>query len=134
MPRAYPREEHLKGDAFGQAQALLTNIRLGWYGLPGTNSVVYLAHSQVTKKKVFIPLPPSHKKGPKFALQLYFAICYNTTANIRHLCQKITFLIYHRCLILSIVENMNNVYMSITPLTCRGQCYTHFSSVIYKFS
>ncbi len=31
---AYPRVEHLKG-------ALPTNIRLGWKGLPGTNTLAY---------------------------------------------------------------------------------------------
>jgi hypothetical protein len=31
--------------------ALLTNIKLGWKRLLGTNSLAYLAHSKVTKKK-----------------------------------------------------------------------------------
>jgi hypothetical protein len=38
--------------------ALLTIIRLGWIGLPGTNTVAYLAHSLNTKKKSFITLAP----------------------------------------------------------------------------
>jgi len=40
-PGAYPREEHLKVVSLGQAPALLANIRLGWKGLPGTNTLAY---------------------------------------------------------------------------------------------
>ncbi len=35
---AYPRVERLKGLSIGQDPSLLTNIRLGWKGLPGTNN------------------------------------------------------------------------------------------------
>ncbi len=38
---AYPRVEHLKGAYFMKAPALPTNIRLGWNGLPGTNTLTY---------------------------------------------------------------------------------------------
>ncbi len=33
---------------------LLANIRLGWKGLPGTNTLTYLATFSVPKKKSFI--------------------------------------------------------------------------------
>jgi hypothetical protein len=38
---AYPSEVYLP-----------TNIRLGWIGLPGTNTLAYWAHLLVTKKKL----------------------------------------------------------------------------------
>jgi hypothetical protein len=40
-PGAYPRVEHLKDASLGKALALLTNIRLGWIGFPGTNTLAY---------------------------------------------------------------------------------------------
>jgi hypothetical protein len=40
-PRAYPREDHLKGSPIGQAPALATSIILGWKGLPGENALAY---------------------------------------------------------------------------------------------
>jgi hypothetical protein len=33
--------EHLKGASLGQALALPANIRLGWKGFPGTNTLAY---------------------------------------------------------------------------------------------
>jgi hypothetical protein len=57
-PEAYFRETHLKGASLGQAPALLTNIRLGWKGLPGTNTLAYYEHSQLTDVKRFITLDP----------------------------------------------------------------------------
>jgi hypothetical protein len=33
--------ERLDGASLGQALALLTNIRQGWKGLPGTNTIAY---------------------------------------------------------------------------------------------
>ncbi len=38
-PGAYPRMEHLRGASLGKAPALLTSSRLGWKGLPRTNSL-----------------------------------------------------------------------------------------------
>jgi hypothetical protein len=38
---AYPRVEHLKGASLGQAPGLPANIRLGWRGLLGTNTLAY---------------------------------------------------------------------------------------------
>jgi hypothetical protein len=40
-PGAYPSMEHLKGTSLGYAWALLGNIRLGWKGLPGTNTIAF---------------------------------------------------------------------------------------------
>ncbi len=37
-----------------QASALLTNIRLAWKGLRGTNTLAYFAATSVTKKKSLI--------------------------------------------------------------------------------
>jgi len=41
MAGAYPRVEHL----IGTSLILLANIRLGWKGLPGTNSKAYYKHA-----------------------------------------------------------------------------------------
>ncbi len=38
--------------------ALPTNIRLGWRGLPGTNTLVYYEHSSITTAKSFITSGP----------------------------------------------------------------------------
>jgi hypothetical protein len=40
-PGAYPRVEHLKVASHGKTLALSANIRLGWKGLPGTNTLAY---------------------------------------------------------------------------------------------
>jgi predicted small integral membrane protein len=40
-PGAYPRVEHLKGPSLRLALALSANIRLGWKGLSGTNTLAY---------------------------------------------------------------------------------------------
>jgi hypothetical protein len=54
--------EHLKGASLGQALILTTNIRLGWKGLPGINTLAYLTGASVAKKQVFEILKP----GPNF--------------------------------------------------------------------
>jgi hypothetical protein len=36
-----PIVEHLKGASLGTALSFLSNIRLGWKSLPGTNSLAY---------------------------------------------------------------------------------------------
>jgi hypothetical protein len=38
---AYPRVEHLKGASLVYPPVLSTNIRLGWRGLLGTNTLAY---------------------------------------------------------------------------------------------
>jgi hypothetical protein len=44
-PEAYPRGESLKGTLLEYAPALPANIRLGWRGLPKTNTLAYCKHS-----------------------------------------------------------------------------------------
>jgi len=44
-PGFYPKVEHLKGYSMGLAPALLTNIRLGWKGFPGANTLAYCENS-----------------------------------------------------------------------------------------
>ncbi len=41
---AYPRLKHLKSASLRKARSLLTNVRLGWKGLPGTNSLANYEH------------------------------------------------------------------------------------------
>jgi hypothetical protein len=48
---AYLRGEHLKGASLGYATALPANIRLGFKGLPGPNTLAYLSIKSVSKKK-----------------------------------------------------------------------------------
>ncbi len=42
--RAYSRVEHILGTSPRQPLAMLTNIRLGWKGQPGTNTLAYYKH------------------------------------------------------------------------------------------
>jgi hypothetical protein len=44
-PGAYPRVKHLKDAALRYAPALPANKRLGWKGLPRTNTLAYYEHS-----------------------------------------------------------------------------------------
>jgi hypothetical protein len=51
--------EHLKeAPLYVRLLALPTNIRLGWKGLPGTNTLAYYEYSYITDVKVFIILGP----------------------------------------------------------------------------
>ncbi len=50
--------EHLKEVSFGQALALLRNNRLCWLGLPGTNTLTFNEHLQITAVKSFITSAP----------------------------------------------------------------------------
>jgi hypothetical protein len=70
-PGAYPRVEHLKGASLGWAPALLANIRLGWKGFPGTNTLAYYEKSKLTAVKSFITLAT----WPK-VIKLFTAIIY----------------------------------------------------------
>ena len=51
---AYPRVENMKGVSLGKALALPANIRLGWKGLPGTNTLAYYQKAYLTAVKSFI--------------------------------------------------------------------------------
>jgi hypothetical protein len=53
---AYPGRESLHGASLGLALVSVIDVRPGWKGLPGTNSVPYLASSSVMKKVIFITL------------------------------------------------------------------------------
>ncbi len=46
----------------GQALALLTNIRLGWKGLPVTNTPVYFGHRRREKKSFLKHWTGQHEK------------------------------------------------------------------------
>jgi hypothetical protein len=49
---SYPNEEPFR------LQALPTNIRLGWKGMPGTNTLAHYEHSYIMAAKSFITLGP----------------------------------------------------------------------------
>jgi hypothetical protein len=61
--------EQLKGASLSSALALLENIGLGWKGLPGTNTLAYYKHSQITAVKSFITMGSSVDDN---AIKLYF--------------------------------------------------------------
>ncbi len=46
--------EHLKSAALGEASDLPANIRLGWRGLPVTNTLAYYKNLQITAIISFI--------------------------------------------------------------------------------
>ncbi len=51
--------KHFSGaPLYGRLQALPTNIRLGWKGLPETNALAYYEKAQLTAVKCFITLAP----------------------------------------------------------------------------
>jgi hypothetical protein len=56
--------EHLKAPTLhGRLLALPTNIRLGWKGLPWTNTLAYYSNSKIRDVKVFIIFDPSLMVG-----------------------------------------------------------------------
>ncbi len=59
---AYPRVEHLEDASLGWAPALPAIIRLGWKGLPETNTLAYYESSQITDRKGFKILTPDYSK------------------------------------------------------------------------
>jgi hypothetical protein len=50
--------EHLKGVLLEKSLALPANIRLGWRGLPGTNTLAYYENPEITVEKSLIVLTP----------------------------------------------------------------------------
>jgi hypothetical protein len=48
--KGLPRINIKGASILGRLLALLTNIRLGWKGLPGTTNLAYWAHVQVSMK------------------------------------------------------------------------------------
>jgi len=46
------------GEAGAYFQALPANIRLGWKGLPGTNTLAFYEHSSIAEANSFITLRP----------------------------------------------------------------------------
>jgi hypothetical protein len=56
--------KHLSGAPFwGRLLASLTNNRLGWKGLPGTNAPAYYENSKITATEGFIGLTPDGEDG-----------------------------------------------------------------------
>jgi hypothetical protein len=50
--------EHLKDTSLSQVLASVTDIRIGWRGLPGTNTVAYYENTSITNVKSFIIFSP----------------------------------------------------------------------------
>jgi hypothetical protein len=50
---AYLRVEHMKGVSLGQTPPSLTNIRLGWKGLPGKNTSLLQKSVNYSRKKFY---------------------------------------------------------------------------------
>ncbi len=57
-PEAYPRVEYLKGASPSWALFFLTNIRLSWKELPGTNTLAFYEYSEILDTKSFRTLDP----------------------------------------------------------------------------
>ncbi len=52
----------------------LTNFKLGWKAMPGTNTLTYYKHSQITAAKSFIRLAPG-----ACTIKLFTAVIYGFT-------------------------------------------------------
>ncbi len=61
MAGAYPSKAPFICFTLGWAPCLNTNIRLGWKGLPGTNTLAYYENSSITAVKGFITLAPGSR-------------------------------------------------------------------------
>ena len=55
---AYPSEQPFRCSTLGSAPALPANIRQGWKGLLGTNTLAYYENLYITAVKSFIGLDP----------------------------------------------------------------------------
>ncbi len=66
-PGAYPIVLHHKGSSI---PALQTDIRLGWKGLPWTNTIGYYENSLITAVKSFITFGPGRNKLEGLSLPL----------------------------------------------------------------
>ncbi len=58
---AYPRVDYLKGASLGQALALPATTRLGWKGLPRTNTLVYYRNPKIMAIISFMIQAPAHE-------------------------------------------------------------------------
>jgi hypothetical protein len=67
---AYTRVEHLKGPSFRSALALFANIRLGWKGLPGTNTLAHYEKSVNYGCKKFYRIAPGFFAQARLGLHL----------------------------------------------------------------
>ncbi len=66
---AYPSEAPFRCSSLGsypRLWALPTNIRLGWNGLKGTNTLAYYENSQITDAKSLITLVPGFASSNLF--------------------------------------------------------------------
>jgi hypothetical protein len=71
------RVEQISGAfLFGRLVALAENIKLSWKSSLETNTIAYLAHSEVRKKKSFVT------KTPMFAKQKYPVCAASTLGTI----------------------------------------------------
>ncbi len=67
--------EHLKVAQFGSAPALLTNIRLGYRGLPGTNTLAYEEKSKIMDRNCYITLGPGVYRTKLFLHIFTYSFC-----------------------------------------------------------
>jgi hypothetical protein len=51
----FVKVDQFRNDLLAEALYLLANIRLGWKGLPGTNTLAFWVSSLVTRKTINIP-------------------------------------------------------------------------------
>ncbi len=63
---------HLKDALVGYALALPSNIKLGWKGLPETNTLAYYENPQITAVKSFIVQAPGVAPNPNIVSVKYY--------------------------------------------------------------
>jgi hypothetical protein len=59
--KTHQRREHLKDTPLGLAPSIHTNIRLGWIGSPGTNTLAYLIPFCKERKRFYNTGPGCYK-------------------------------------------------------------------------
>ncbi len=74
--RAYPRKEHLKGASLGHAQGLLLNNRLGWIGMPGTNTPECSLICKLQRENSVGNVDPSSQLGQTTS-EVAYTLAYN---------------------------------------------------------
>jgi hypothetical protein len=66
--------EHPKGASLEWALDLPANIRLGWKGLPGTNTLAYNKNLYITAIKSFIVQGPASNRQRKTVKNVVFLV------------------------------------------------------------
>ncbi len=104
---AYPRVEHLQGASLRQAPALPTIIRLGWKGLPETNTLAYYESLQ---RQMLCHL-----------INLTFPLCATGSGQIQTIkfmiiCQRISTFFIQSLITVSTIEKVSQFTMAMQSI------------------